>query len=127
MSFVIKPKSEVIDNLELVMAKAFPLQLRREIRQYFKEVNDVSALREQTLDEVEGLIIRISRSKTFELTSQLVEKAALPVQACLWERFQHLLKCVKENPDNPQMVPAAISRYLREGLSSLWHNMHESH
>jgi len=125
LSYILKPKSELLEHLDLIQSKLFPPPLPREVKALLAETKDRDQLQEDCLDAVEGLIIRISRCQSFEAMGGLVGKADLPVQACLWERFMFLKQFARQLPDDPQMVPASIGRYLREGLSALWHE-HQS-
>jgi hypothetical protein len=122
ISYISKPKFEILDNLDLILSKVFPLQVRRQIKSLLKSSSDLNQFREENLDQVEGLIIRISRCKRFDEMSNQMLNVSLPVQACLWERFAFLIQFVKQNPEDPQLVPTPIGRYLREGLSALWHS-----
>ncbi len=125
MSYILKPKNELLEHLDLIESKLFPPPLPREVKALLAETKDRDKLHEDCLDAVEGLIVRISRCPTFEAMGELVRKANLSVQACLWERFMFLKQFACQLPDDPQMVPASIGRYLREGLSALWHE-HQS-
>ncbi len=121
LSSIIKPKNEILDNLELAASHLFPAPLPKEIKAYLKQVPGLKEFREDYLDATEGLIVRLSRCETFPAMGDLVSKAALPVKSCLWERFLFLKQFIKSSPEPVQAVPDSMGKFLREGLSALWH------
>ena len=125
MSYIAKPKSELLEHLDAIQSDLFPSPLPRKIKAFLADTADENGLQDECLDAVEGLIVRISRCEDCGEMARLVERADLKVQACLWERFLFLQQLTRQLPDDPHIVPATIGRYLRESLSALWHN-HQS-
>lgn len=120
------PRNEIFTVVKKIQSIIFPDNFSKQASKLISGLSNIHNFFDDNLDETEGLVVRLSMCSDDLERKTLVQNASHSAQVCLWLRFETLKDFIKTHPDENQMIPASKSKYLREALSILWHDLNDN-